>query len=205
MALAMAYAIGEDLSDSNPIETMQSLASYYLRTSTQLTEKILRSIANSVQIFRPSQSLAVLSEEGSQSPTNTSDSSSVAEIDVVISGGGLKFYHVMGSIAVLQKQFQQNKIRIARVAGASAGAWAALFVIVQIPLELILESYHQCAENPRRYLHDVYTESLVGLLQSCQQKCSHFPLLILSGPLLSNTCPTMPTSSVRIASSSPSR
>jgi hypothetical protein len=162
---AMAYVMGEDLSafESDPIETMQSLASYYLRTSTQLTEKILHSIANSVQIFRPSQSLAVLSEEGSQPSPDALESTSVAEIDVVISGGGLKFYHVMGSIAVLQKQFHQNKIKIARVAGASAGAWAALFVIVQIPLELILESYHQCAENPRRYLHDVYTESLVSL------------------------------------------
>jgi hypothetical protein len=146
--------------DTNPLESMQSLASYYLRTSTQLTEKILRSIANSVPIFRPSQSLAALSEESTLSPP--SESEKLAEIDLVISGGGLKFYHVMGSIAVLQKQFQQNKIQIARVAGASAGAWAALFVIVEIPLEVILESYHQCAENPRRYLHDVYAEDLVS-------------------------------------------
>jgi hypothetical protein len=157
-----SYVIGEDIMESNPLETMQSLASYYLRTSTQLTEKILRSIANSVPIFRPSQSLAALSEESSLSLSSESESSSLAEIDLVISGGGLKFYHVMGSIAVLQKQFQQNKIKIARVAGASAGAWAALFVIVEIPLEVILESYHQCAENPRRYLHDVYAEDLVS-------------------------------------------
>lgn len=158
----MSYFIGEEdssLNDTNPIETMQSLASYYLRTSSQLTEKILRSIANSVPIFRPSQSLAVLSEDALSSPE--SSDSSIADIDLIISGGGLKFYHVMGSIAVLQKQFQQNKIQIARVAGASAGAWAALFVIVKIPLEVILESYHQCAENPRRYLHDVYAEDMV--------------------------------------------
>ena len=138
-----------------------SIGTSYMRPSTQLTEKILGAIANSVKTFRPSQSLAILSESDSQ---NSSDA--IADIDLVISGGGLKFYHVMGSIAVLQKQFQQNKISIARVAGASAGAWAALFVIVKIPLELILESYHQCAQNPKRYLHEVYTEDLVilGLL-----------------------------------------
>lgn len=154
-----SYTIGDDINIEMNKEDkiIPSIGTSYMRPSTQLTEKILSSIANSVKIFRPSQSLAILSE--SDSSQNSSDT--IAEIDLVISGGGLKFYHVMGSIAVLQKQFQQNKIKIARVAGASAGAWAALFVIVKIPLELILESYHQCAQNPKRYLHDVYTEDLV--------------------------------------------
>ena len=135
-----------------------------LRASTLLTEKIIQDISKSIHIFRPSKSLAELGIEEPNSPTPT------AEIDVVISGGGMKCYYVAGCIAILQQQLAHNNIKIARVSGASAGAWSALFIAAGISTALIIESYHQCAESPHRYLHDVYCEDLVRVDQLFQTK-----------------------------------
>ena len=44
----------------------------------------------------------------------------VQEVDVVISGGGMKGYFVTGAFAVLGGL---HSIRVARISGASAGAW----------------------------------------------------------------------------------
>ena len=47
-----------------------------------------------------------------------------AEIDLVISGGGLKAFFACGAADVLKHALYTHNIRIARLAGASAGAWA---------------------------------------------------------------------------------
>jgi len=55
-----------------------------------------------------------------------------AEIDVVISGGGLKGYFMVGCGYILMGQLAKHKINIARIAGASAGAWAGMFLLTGI-------------------------------------------------------------------------
>lgn len=64
-----------------------------------------------------------------------------AEIDIVISGGGLKGYFMAGCAYVLMGQLARHKIGIARIAGASAGAWAGMFMLtgycLSIPYEYL--------------------------------------------------------------------
>lgn len=78
-------------------------------------------------------------------------------------GGGLKGYFVCGCVAVLQNQLQCHNIEIGRVAGASAGAWSALFICTGISTSLWIESYHKLLENPNRTIHEIYTEEMVIL------------------------------------------
>ena len=97
--------------------------------------------------------------------------------DVVISGGGLKYYYVCGALAVLQKQLLNTNISIKRYSGASAGAWSAskhlytcsylcllllqifnyvcLFIVIVCLVFMclgfttatVLEYYHRCSEQ----------------------------------------------------------
>ena len=131
------------------------------RDSIILTENIIHKISNSIQTFKPSKSLAELSSPCSI--IRTASPEPVAEIDLVISGGGMKCYYVAGCLAILQEQLSRNNIRVARVSGASAGAWSALFLCAGIPTSLVMESYHMTAENPKKYLHEVYAEDLVSV------------------------------------------
>jgi predicted acylesterase/phospholipase RssA len=73
----------------------------------------------------------------------------------------LKGYFVCGCVAVLQQQLQCHNIEIARVAGASAGAWSALFICVGLSTSLWLESYHSLLENPHKTIHEIYLEEMV--------------------------------------------
>jgi predicted acylesterase/phospholipase RssA len=76
-------------------------------------------------------------------------------------GGGLKGYFVCGCVAVLQQQLQNHNIEIARVAGASAGAWSALFICTGITTSIWIESYHKLLENPDKTIHEIYVEEMV--------------------------------------------
>ena len=49
----------------------------------------------------------------------------VEEVDVVVSGGGMKGYFVTGAFSVLSGL---KSIRVKRISGASAGAWCAVFM-----------------------------------------------------------------------------
>ena len=82
-----------------------------------LLQRLLGDVSNSIQSFRPSPSLANLSAAGQQE-----------EVDIVVSGGGLKGYFVIGARAVLENQLAQRNLKLCRCAGASAGAWAAMFM-----------------------------------------------------------------------------
>lgn len=82
-------------------------------------------------------------------------------IDVVISGGGLKGYYVAGCVAVLQRQLTTHNIEIARVSGASAGAWSAFFICTGVSTTLWIESYHKLLENPDRTIHEIYAQEMV--------------------------------------------
>lgn len=134
------------------------------RASTELTLRLLSEITNSVEVFKPSASLYALSRLESDSNSSARDSPSTkapVEIDLVISGGGLKGYFACGALAVLESHLLNQNIRIARVSGASAGAWSALFVCTGLSTEWWIESYHMCAQFPDKTLHEVYEEMLV--------------------------------------------
>ena len=49
------------------------------------------------------------------------DRAPIADIDIVISGGGLKGYFMVGSTYILAKEMKKRRLRVARIAGTSAG------------------------------------------------------------------------------------
>ena len=140
-----------------------------MNPSSLLTERIIAEISKSITVFKPSKSLYQLSVDD----VDDNAVSRSTDVDVVISGGGLKGYYVCGCIAVLQHQFNAHKINIARVSGASAGAWSAMFICCGLSTTLWIESYHRLTENPNKTIHEVYVEDLVDynaifwLLISC--------------------------------------
>jgi len=118
---------------------------------TDLLCKLLDGVCESVLTFKPSKSLSNLRAhqsddhlymdegeygesgiylEGGESPRKTASSESLfaemeeekdVEIDIVLSGGGLKGYFVNGAAYVLLKELKKRNVKIARVSGASAG------------------------------------------------------------------------------------
>jgi hypothetical protein len=145
------------------------------RHSTSLTLRLIDEISASVEVFKPSASLHALSLASQQESVDLSSPSSstyidspttapqkpVAEIDLVVSGGGLKCYFACGALSVLQQHLLNQNIRIARVAGSSAGAWSALFIATGLSTDWWIESYHFAAEAPGKTLHEVYEHILV--------------------------------------------
>ena len=91
------------------------------RSTVALTQRLLAEIGGSLKVFKPSKSLSMLSQlsEGDQA---------AAEIDIVISGGGLKCYFMTGCYEILCHELKRRNVRIARIGGASAGAWAGMFM-----------------------------------------------------------------------------
>ena len=83
-----------------------------VRQSSILTEQILEEISKSITNFKPSKSLADLMES---SPASRNSDEPAAEIDVVISGGGLKHFFMVGAAYVLKKALEKNNVRIARI------------------------------------------------------------------------------------------
>lgn len=138
--------------------TLCSFISSEMNPSSILTERIIAEISKSITVFKPSKSLYQLSVDDVDDSAVGNRST---DVDVVISGGGLKGYYVCGCIAVLQHQFNAHKINIARVSGASAGAWSAMFICCGLSTTLWIESYHRLTENPNKTIHEVYVEDLV--------------------------------------------
>ena len=146
------------------------------RPSIQLTLALLEQISTSIHVFRPSRSLAELTQTearkkkqyssrllysdggdiNSSSSSSGGDRTSVADIDIVISGGGLKGYFMAGASAILQKELIKNNVKIARVAGASAGAWAGMFLLTGVTTAHWLETYYACLERDTVPILDVY-------------------------------------------------
>lgn len=120
-----------------------------------LCVKLLDVIANSVTTFRPSESLSCLShgynKDFKQGPP-------AAEIDIVISGGGLKGYFVTGCSHVLLKELNRQNIAVNRIAGASAGAWVGLFMLTGFGTENWMETYYKCKERMSMTMHEAYDD-----------------------------------------------
>lgn len=119
-----------------------------------LTEKIIAEIAASIKVFRPSRSLHQLvtdrEERGGGEEGDSSSGNGAISIDLVVSGGGLKGYFVCGCVSVLQRQLASHNMHIARVSGASAGAWSGFFICTGITTAMWMESYYKCYDNPHR-------------------------------------------------------
>jgi predicted acylesterase/phospholipase RssA len=141
-----------------------------IRESTLLTTKLIDQITNSVEVFRPSASLYALTQLNQEENVNISAVKQPTEIDLVISGGGLKGYFACGAAAVLEQHLLNNNMRIARISGASAGAWSALFMLCGISTDVWIESYHWSAENMHRTIHDVYENVIVSSNESYSSK-----------------------------------
>lgn len=152
-------------------------------SSIKLIEGMLDTIADSISTFRPSKSLAYISQQqdqitrhdltdqdeiGSESDdsgsrnsaiaTISAPSSAAAEIDLVISGGGFKGYFMCGAAHVLTKELAKRNMKINRIAGTSAGAWAGLFICCGFTASHWMKTYFACKDRPEGTIHEVYTE-----------------------------------------------
>mmetsp|Transcript_27949 Transcript_27949/g.65048 ORF Transcript_27949/g.65048 Transcript_27949/m.65048 type:complete len:385 (+) Transcript_27949:145-1299(+) len=71
-----------------------------------------------------------------------------SEVDIVVSGGGLRGYFVCGAAVVLDALVQSKRIKIRRYAGASAGAWVSMFMASGLhPLDWC-ETYYGSMNDP---------------------------------------------------------
>ena len=70
------------------------------------------------------------------------------EIDVVVSGGGLRGYFCVGAGVVLSALSACHGLKIRRISGASAGAWCAVFMACEThPLDWCDTYYESCAQQ----------------------------------------------------------
>ena len=143
-------------------DTSYRLYKGIIRPHVRLTLKLLDEISKSIAVFRPSKSLADLTKRKSSKNmfqldvAYTDAALPAAEIDIVISGGGLKGYFMCGAVSILKHELQRYNVKIARVCGASAGAWAAMFICTGVSSAAWMESYFACKDTPEVAILDVY-------------------------------------------------
>jgi predicted acylesterase/phospholipase RssA len=66
-----------------------------------------------------------------------------SEVDIVMSGGGLRGYYMCGAAVVLKALVKSHGLKVCRISGASAGAWNSLFIACDLhPLDWA-ESYYE--------------------------------------------------------------
>mmetsp|Transcript_15726 Transcript_15726/g.61423 ORF Transcript_15726/g.61423 Transcript_15726/m.61423 type:complete len:434 (+) Transcript_15726:62-1363(+) len=66
------------------------------------------------------------------------------EVDVVISGGGMKGYYVVGAWSVLRHLIKKGVIRVRRWAGASVGACSAMYMCCDVDPMRWAATYYEC-------------------------------------------------------------
>eukprot|EP00943_MAST-04B_sp_MAST-4B-sp1_P009893 g9893.t1 len=105
------------------------------------------------------------------------------QIDVVISGGGLRGYYVTGASMVLHKYLKVNHIDIARYAGTSCGAWCAAFLAMGMTTKTWTKTYilskEYCTKYKNKTIHDAYREYVIpwlyrtnGIPKDAYKKCT---------------------------------
>jgi len=148
--MIIAWSMDMDLEGGIPVDDVFPVVEEERRRN-RLCKELLDLISDSVLTFRPSKSLGSLN--------NLRDHSEPAvEIDIVISGGGLKGYFMSGCSHILLGELAKQNVKIARIAGASAGAWCGLFMMCDIGTETWVETYYKCKERPGMTMHEAYTE-----------------------------------------------
>lgn len=63
---------------------------------------------------------------------------------------------MVGAANILSSELKNNNIKIARVSGASAGSWAAMFLLIGVSTSLWMETYYILQENSNKHILDVY-------------------------------------------------
>lgn len=118
---------------------------------TSLCARMLKNVSDKITTFRPSESLHNL-----RSNVMDGDEAEPVEIDVVLSGGGLKGYFMAGCSQVLRSELAKQNITIGRVAGTSAGSWAGVFLLCGFSTEDWLETFFACQQAPDLTLLEAY-------------------------------------------------
>ena len=125
---------------------------------TSLCAKMLKNVSDQITTFRPSESLQNL-----RSMVVDADEAEPVEIDIVLSGGGLKGYFMAGCAQVLRSELGKQNIRIGRVAGTSAGSWAGVFLLCDFATEDWLETFFACQEHSNLTLLEAYESIWSGV------------------------------------------
>ena len=149
---------------------------------TALCALLLDQISQSVRVFRPSESLYNLDQmvydhdptgnrdqdQGLNLDNDTNDDNMIiypgrrgeeeVSIDVVLSGGALKGYFMVGASNILLKELAKRKMSIARIGGASAGSWAGMFILCGLSPESWIETYFANSIRPGSTLLEAYKE-----------------------------------------------
>ena len=90
------------------------------------------------------------------------------DIDIVISGGGLRGYYVTGASVILHKILKEKKLNIARYAGTSCGAWCAAFMAMGMKTSVWTKTYilskEYCKKYSNKTIHDAYREYVIPWL-----------------------------------------
>lgn len=158
------------------------------RQRHELCIKLLDTVKHSVKTFKPSSSLACLnaldipptnmksskdnlydyfveedehfpiSHTTGNTPNTSTKQDSKVEIDIVVSGGGLKGYFMTGCSHILKHELNKQNISIRRIAGASAGAWVGLFMMIDFSTSNWLQTYYLCQERLHMTMHEAYEE-----------------------------------------------
>jgi hypothetical protein len=132
--------------------------------SVKLTQSLLKHISESVETFRPSQSLAQLA-----AINHTLHHSEIekTEIDIVISGGGFKGLFMAGAAHVLiHSSLSNRELVVKRIAGSSAGAWSGLFILCRFELHHWVTTYYACKDRPSNTVHEVYHDLVPWVLEA---------------------------------------
>ena len=118
---------------------------------SRLMQKLLHDVTSSVTTFKPSASISALVSLAVMHQPEI-------EIDVVITGGGMKGYFMAGASYVLLSELEKQNVKIARVAGASAGAWGGFFILTGLSVADWVETYFVCARNLDKTLLEAYID-----------------------------------------------
>lgn len=146
--MIMSRSLSMDLSDDAPVDPDYPLED---KRRNALCEQLLDVIKYSVLTFKPSKSLSSFNSK-------TFEPAPAVEIDIVVSGGGLKGYFMTGCSHILMHELAKQNVKIARIAGASAGSWVGLFMLTGVTTDTWLETYYLCKERPEMTMHEAYRD-----------------------------------------------
>jgi hypothetical protein len=99
------------------------------------------------------------------------------EVDLVFSGGGIRGYYVCGASTALDTLVEKHDLKIRRLAGASAGAWCAVFIACGVhPLDWA-DTYYESSSRRDFMLLDAYRKFIPTMMEKilpadAWQRCS---------------------------------
>ena len=100
-----------------------------------------------------------------------------SEVDIIFSGGGLRGYYCCGASVLLNTLVERYDLKIRRLAGASAGAWCAVFMACGLhPLDWA-DTYYESSSRRDSMLLDAYRAFIPTMMEKtlpvdAWQRCS---------------------------------